>query len=395
MWFKVRALSADDLITHVTLAAIDEADARRQAEAQGLRALSVVGTRQVLPGRRAVSGFSVLLFSQELLALLRAGLSIVETLEALHEKEENAGARAILGRLLQALQEGKRFSAALGEQPAIFSTLYAGIVQAAEGTSSLPQSLARYVDYQQRIDGVRNKIVSALIYPVILLLVGGGVTLFLIGYVVPQFAEVYQGAGRSLPWLSQMLLDAGRVMTRHAQLAIAAVLLSLLGAGAALHQAITSGWLLKRAGRLPGFGQRLHVYTLSRLYLTLGMLLEGGIPVVTALQTTRSVVTLTLQQEIDLAMQDIQSGMPLSTAFSQRRLTTPVSLRMLRAGERSGELGQMLTQAAAFYDGEIARWIDRFTKVFEPALMTAIGIIVGAIVVLLYIPIFDLAGSMS
>ena len=395
MWFKVRALSADDLITHVTLAAIDETDARRQAEAQGLRALSVVSARQVLPRRRGVSGFSVLLFSQELLALLRAGLSIVETLEALHEKEENAGARAILGRLLQALQEGKRFSAALGEQPAIFSTLYAGIVQAAEGTSSLPQSLARYVDYQQRVDGVRNKIVSALIYPVILLLVGGGVTLFLIGYVVPQFAEVYQGAGRNLPWLSQMLLDVGRVTTRHAQVALVGALLCLLGAGLALRQAITSGWLVQRAGRLPGFGQRLHVYTLSRLYLTLGMLLEGGIPVVTALQTTRSVVTTTLQQEIDLAIQDIQAGMPLSTAFSERRLTTPVSLRMLRAGERSGELGQMLTQAAAFYDGEIARWIDRFTKVFEPALMTAIGIIVGAIVVLLYIPIFDLAGSLS
>ncbi|MCA1323579.1 type II secretion system F family protein [Herbaspirillum sp. alder98] len=395
MWFKVRALSSDDMITHVTLAAIDEMDARRQAEAQGLRALSIVSTRQGLPGRRSTSGFSVLLFSQELLALLRAGLSIVETLEALHEKEENAGARAVLGRLLLALREGKRFSVALGEQPAVFSALYAGIVQAAEGTSSLPQSLARFVDYQQRIDGIRTKIVSAMIYPLILLLVGGGVTLFLVGYVVPQFAEVYQGAGRNLPWLSQLLLDAGRMMTRHAQLVWVGILLALLVTGVAIYQAIASGWLIKWAGRLPGFGQRLHVYALSRLYLTLGMLLEGGIPVVTALQTTRSVVNVTLQKDLDLAIEAIQSGMPMSTALSERRLTTPVSLRMLRAGERSGELGQMLTQAAAFYDGEIARWIDRFTKVFEPALMTAIGIIVGAIVVLLYIPIFDLAGSLS
>lgn len=395
MWFKVRALSADDLILHVTLAAIDEVDARRQIDAQGLRPISITATRPIIARTRPFSSFSVLLFSQELLALLRAGLGIVETLEALREKESNAVAQAILSRLLAGLKDGKRFSGVLAEQPMIFPPLYVGIVQAAEGTSNLPQSLARFVDYQQRIDNIRNKIFSAMIYPLILLIVGGGVTFFLIGYVVPRFAEVYQGAGRNLPLLSQILLDCGRFMARHAQAAMAGALFSLLMVLGAIRRAFMNGNLAKLLLRLPGIGYRIHIYTLSRIYLTLGMLLEGGISIVPALHTTRSVVTVDIQNNIQQAIDSIQSGMSLSVAFEERQLTTPVSLRMLRAGERSGELGQMLTQAAAFYDGEISRWIDRFTRIFEPVLMTAIGLIVGAIVVLLYMPIFDLAGSLS
>lgn len=395
MWFKVRALSADDLLNDMTLDAVDEAHARRQVEAKGWRVVSLAATREVAAGRRRKGKFPVLLFSQELLALLRAGLSIVETLEALREKEDNEAAHAILSRMVDGLKEGKRFSDVLAEQQAVFPPLYVGIVQAAEGTSNLPQSLARYVDYQQRINSIREKVVSALIYPLILLIVGGGVTLFLVGYVVPRFAEVYQGAGRNLPGLSQLLLDAGRFMTSHQQAVLVGGLLLLVTAAGAIRQAWRSGTLGRLAGRAPGFGQRIRLYALSRLYLTLGMLLEGGIPVVSALKTTHSVVSAEIREDLQQAVVAIESGLSLSVAFEQRQLTTPVSLRLLRAGERSGEVGQMLMQAASFYDGEISRWIDRFTRTFEPALMTAIGLIVGAIVVLLYMPIFDLAGSLS
>ncbi|MFD2273958.1 type II secretion system F family protein [Undibacterium arcticum] len=131
---------------------------------------------------------SLVLFSQELLALLNAGLSIVECLEALLEKKEGSAALCtVLTRLLSGLRDGKRFSSVLAEQADLFPPLYVGIVRAAEGTSDLPQSLTRFIDYQQRIDSVRSKIISAAIYPLILLIVGGGVSLFLIAYVVPRF----------------------------------------------------------------------------------------------------------------------------------------------------------------------------------------------------------------
>jgi general secretion pathway protein F len=155
------------------------------------------------------------------------------------------------------------------------------------------------------------------------------------------------------------------------------------------------GGIGRLINKLPGIGERVRIYELSRLYLTMGMLLEGGISIVPALETVQGMVSVRIKQGLQLAKQAIESGIPLSTAFETHQLTTPISLRMLRVGERSGEMGAMLTQSAAFYDGEITRWIDRFTRTFEPLLMAAIGLVVGAIVVLLYMPIFDLAGSMS
>jgi general secretion pathway protein F len=147
--------------------------------------------------------------------------------------------------------------------------------------------------------------------------------------------------------------------------------------------------------RVPGVGERVRIFELSRLYLTLGMLTEGGIMIVNAIDTVQSLVSPAVRSALIAARGAVESGQPLSDAFEANGLTTPISLRMLRVGERTGDMGSMLTQSAAFYDGEISRWIDRFARTFEPLLMAAIGLVVGAIVVLLYMPIFDLAGDMS
>jgi general secretion pathway protein F len=399
MQFNVRALSADNLITNLTVDARDEADARRQVEARGLFAAAIDPARAPSLGfsrQRSQQGrLSLVLFSQELLALLTAGLSIVEGLEALLEKETNEATRLVFTRLLTGLRDGKRFSSVLAEQPELFPSLYIGIVRAAEGTSDLPRSLERFINYQQRIDSVRSKIISAAIYPSILMLVGGGVTFFLIGYVVPRFAEVYQGAGRGLPWLSELLLVWGQFAARHSGVVLLSAAGGAIGIFHWLRHFIQRGGTARLIAALPGIGERVRIYELSRLYLTLGMLLEGGIPIVTAIETVSGLVSTDIKAGLVMAKESIEAGMPLSTAFEANRLTTPISLRMLRVGERSGELGQMLTQSAAFYDGEISRWIDRFTRTFEPLLMAAIGIVVGLIVVLLYMPIFDLAGSLS
>jgi general secretion pathway protein F len=390
MQFDVRALTPEANVARLSVDALDEADARRQVEARGMF-VSAVKRR----GGARAGGISLVLFSQELLALLSAGLGVVEALEALLEKEANPALANVLGRLLAGLRDGKRFSSVLAEQSDRFPPLYIGIVRAAEGTSDLPRSLARYIDYQQRIDAVRSKVVSAAIYPAILLMVGGGVSVFLITYVVPRFAEVYQGAGRNLPFMSRLLLSWGQFAANHT-----ALLLAGLGALAAV-LVLGARHLLARGGiagllaRLPGFGERVRIYELSRLYLTLGMLTEGGIPIVQAIDTVQGMVSPAVRGGLRQARLAVESGLPLSSAFAANGLTTPISLRMLRVGERTGDMGPMLTQSAAFYDGEISRWIDRFTRTFEPLLMAALGLVVGAIVVLLYMPIFDLAGDMS
>jgi general secretion pathway protein F len=395
MQFAVRTLAPDLSITRMIIDAQDEAGARRQVESRGLYVSAIEpATGDLLRGRRG-SKLSLVLFSQELLALLNAGLGIVEALEALLEKESNAVARTVLERLLGSLREGQRFSAALSGQPGLFPPLYVGIVRAAEGTSDLPRALTRYIEYQQRIEVVRAKIVSATIYPMILLAVGGAVSVFLIAYVVPRFAEVYQGAGRNLPWLSQLMLEWGQFAARHTGALVIGALCVAALAAFGVRRVLKGGGIARLFARVPGIGERVRIFELSRLYLTLGMLSEGGITIVNAIDTVQPMVSTNLRIALAAARAAVETGRPLSDAFEENALTTPISLRMLRVGERTGEMGAMLIQSAAFYDGEISRWIDRFTRTFEPLLMAAIGLVVGAIVVLLYMPIFDLAGDMS
>jgi general secretion pathway protein F len=395
MQFAVRTLAPDMRIASVLVDALDEADARRQVEARGLFVSAIEPVQAPLLRRQRGGKLSLVLFSQELLALLTAGLGIVEGLEALLEKEASPATRGVLERLLAGLREGKRLSAVMAAQPTLFPPLYVGIVRAAEGTSDLPRALERYIEYQQRIDNVRAKIVSASIYPAILLLVGGGVSIFLMSYVVPRFAEVYQGAGRNLPWMSRMMLDWGQFAGRHASALLLGFVAVVTLAAWAIRRALKQGGAARLLAKLPGIGERARIYELSRLYLTLGMLNEGGITLVSAIDTVQGMVSPGMASGLKAARTAIEAGRPLSDAFEANGLTTPISLRMLRVGERTGAMGTMLTRSAAFYDGEIGRWIDRFTRTFEPLLMAAIGLVVGAIVVLLYMPIFDLAGDMS
>ncbi|WP_291995074.1 type II secretion system F family protein [Candidatus Accumulibacter sp. ACC003] len=400
MRFEVRALSPDNLVETHTVDASDAGEAAQLLQQRRLQPLSIKAASGAgansphLPGRASRS-FSLLLFSAELLALLEAGLSLVEAFEALLDKEAAPTSRAVLERLTRDLREGLRFSAALARQAEVFPPLYVGIVRAAEGTSNLPQALSRYIDYQTRLDTLRNKVLSAAIYPAILLAVGCGVTLFLMAYVVPRFAGVYQGSGRSLPWLSQLLIDWGQFAGAHAKAVIWGLLALVAAIAYWLRRFIGSGRWILFLTRLPGIGERVRVIELSRLYLTTGMLLEGGIPIVAALDIVGNTVSPKTREALRLARAMVSDGGTLSQAFDSSGLATPVALRLLRVGERSGQMGAMLTRSAMFYEGESARWIERFAKVFEPLLMVAIGLLVGLIVVLLYMPIFDLAGSLQ
>jgi general secretion pathway protein F len=191
------------------------------------------------------------------------------------------------------------------------------------------------------------------------------------------------------------LLDWGKFATANMGTVLLALTLVLVSVASLLYRQMRAGGVARLLVHLPGVGERVRIYELSRLYLTLGMLLEGGITLVTAMETVQNMVSSGIKSSLQNAKEHIQSGTQLSIAFETNHLTTPISLRMLRVGERTGDLGAMLTQSAAFYDDEISRWIDRFTRSFEPLLMAGIGIVVGAIVVLLYMPIFDLAGSLS
>lgn len=398
MQFEARAMDGQQELLTLSLDALHEADARAQLAAQQLTLLSlkqVSGWTNWRRSRSTRQPFDLMLFAQELHSLIAAGLSVVEALEALNERATNQNYRAILARLITHLREGQRLSGALAQQQLTFPPLFVGVVQAAEGTSDLPRALERYISYESRLLGLRHKITSAAIYPSILLGVGGAVALFLLGYVVPRFAGVYRGSGRPLPWASQLLLDWGQLATDHAA-GFGITLLGILMGGFGLFRHIikTGGWW-KLLSWLPGAQPRLQALELSRLYLTLGMLLEGGIPIARAMQLAEAVVSPNRASALQSAQQAVSQGASLSSAFEQHGLSTPISVRLLRVGEQTGQLGPMLSRTAVFYDNETSRWIERFTKMFEPILMAIIGLVIGLIVILLYMPIFDLAGSLQ
>ncbi|MBN3788940.1 type II secretion system F family protein [Burkholderia sp. Ac-20353] len=394
MRFDARVLGADHRIVLVSVEANDLEAARRQLEAQSLRAIDV---RPSIVGRATTRRFRfpVMLFTQELLALLSAGLGIVEALEALEEKEAVQSTKALIGRLLQRLREGNRLSAALAEHTSVFPPIYVGLVRSAEGTSDLPVALERYVAYQQRVDTVRNKVVSASLYPLILCAVGGVVTVFLMAYVVPRFAVIYQDTGRPLPLLSLAMIKGGKFIAGHSFAFGIGAVTGTVALAAAARSFLTNGGLGTLLLRLPLVGEHVRMYQLSRLYLTLGVLLEGGMPIMEALRSARAVIPRDWGHAFDGVSRHVEAGYGLAAALEGQRLTTAVSLRMLRVGEQSGQMGQMLRQAAQFYEGDISRFVDRFTRTFEPLLMAVIGVVVGSIVILLYMPIFDLASSLE
>jgi general secretion pathway protein F len=153
--------------------------------------------------------------------------------------------------------------------------------------------------------------------------------------------------------------------------------------------------LMQLLWRIPALGQRLRIFQLARFYRTLGMLLKGGTPIIASLGSVTGLLDTALQLKMQQASAAIQEGQPISMAMDQAGLTTPVALRMLRVGERSGKIGDMMERIAAFYDEELSRWIDWFTRLFEPILMLFIGLVIGVVVLLLYMPIFELAGNIQ
>ena len=381
-------------VTALIVEAIDVAEATAGLQRTGAQVLSVHPERGGwLTTRR--THFPLMLFTQELIALLDAGLSLTEALETLAEKEHKPESRQMIDRLVQTMREGRPFSAALTAQAEAFPPLYAATVRAAESTGDLSPALARYVGYQNQIDIVKKKILSASIYPVLLMGVGTLVIAFLLGYVVPRFASVYAESGRDLPWMSRMLLSWGETVQQYggwialaAAGFIAAFILTLM-------QPATRAWLTRLAWRTPTIGERLRTFQLTRFYRSLGMLLSGGIPIVSALGMVSGLLSVNLRMGATVAMEALRRGESISSAFTAGELTTPVASRLLRVGEKSGRMGEMMDRIAIFHDEEMARWVDWFTRLFEPLLMIFIGLTIGLIVVLLYMPIFELAGSIQ
>lgn len=383
-------------IAAMSFEALDAMQAQAMAEAQGYTVLAIrEGSVRAGFSSFNRNKFNLMLFSQELLALLDSGLSLVESVEGLAEKEHNEESRMVLRQVMTGLYEGLPLSGAMERSPAVFPPLYVAMIRASERTGDMVHALGRYVNYQSQIDAVRKKIVTASIYPVLLIVVGGLVMLFLLGYVVPRFSTIYESSGADLPWMSRMLLSWGQLMQQNSSEVMLVFALAVAGVVYVATRSVVRRAVADWLWRLPVFGETLRIYQLARFYRTLGMLLRGGIPLVSGIRMVSPLLQPLLRQHLTLVEQGVREGKPLSLSMEQHALTTPIALRMLRVGERTGRMGEMMERIGMFYDDEIARAVDWFTRLLEPLLMVVIGLVIGVVVTLMYMPIFELAGSVQ
>lgn len=381
---------------------LDASDARA-ARASGLRrGIAVIDVAPVGRGaaRRSSAGrgdtrLDLLLFCQELRALLSAGISLGEALETLSRKGGNGGGTRAAADLLAAIREGKPLSAAMALQPDTYPRLLVESMRASERTSDYVPALTRYVRFQQLGSELRSKAWSAALYPLILLAVSGCVLLFLLGYVVPRFAQVYAEMGDRLPFASRVLLSLGQGIGTHPVLmavlaaAGAAAFIALLRSAAARQRAVAGLY------RVPRLRAILETSEYARMYRTLALLVHGGIALVPAMDIVRGLLSPALVARLDAARRHVSEGQTFSSAMQSQGLATVIADRFMRVGEQTGRLGEMLDRAADFHEEELGRMADRIGRVLGPVMMLFMGLIIGFVVVMMYLPIFQLADAIQ
>jgi general secretion pathway protein F len=396
MRFEIKAYKSGGTIEALSLEAESAALAARLAETGGYSVLSVRArgiARFGAAGRAAK--FPLALFSQELSTLLEAGLPLTEAIETLGQKEREPASRAVLEALAAGLKRGMPLSGALEQQRDAFPPLYVAVVRSSEKTGGLAEALSRFVGYERQVDALRSRIVNASIYPLIITCVGAVVMAFLLFYVMPKFSHVYDERALNVGLAASILLALGGALEgkfAYAMLVLGAAAAAVVGVARSPRWRAAA---LARLSRAAVFGERLRTFQLARFYRTAGMLLRGGFPVTGAFGLAGELLDPALRARLARAVQVVSEGQPVSGAMAAHGLSTPIAARLLAVGEQGGNMGEMMLRIADFHDEETARWVDWFTRLFEPLLMTAIGILIGAVVLLMYMPIFDLAGSLQ
>lgn len=343
-----------------------------------------------------MSGRRFLAFNQEMLVLLRSGLPILQVLDTLVDRME-------AGRLLNTLLDiradvkgGSSLSDAFGRFPKLFPHLYVASLRAGEQSGDLPITLGRFIVYQKRVEAIRAKVQSATFYPALLAFAVTVVLGFLMLYVIPSFTQVYADASIQLPLLTRIVIAVANGLLAGlpvwAPLTVVGLLLLRIYArtdnGAVLFD--------QTKLRLPFFGALLNEYALSTFCRTFATTLASGIPVVQAMQMSRGTLNnRVLEKHLGLAIHRIQEGARIAEALEQAGDFPIIALRMIGVGETSGSLVDMLNDVSEYYESEVERRLDRLTTMIEPLMMLTMGLLIGGIVVAMYIPIFQMAGTVQ
>jgi type IV pilus assembly protein PilC len=360
---------------------------------QGGGALKVGGVQLRLPRRRRIPSSEFIIFNQELATLLKAGLPLVQSLDILRKRVPNPTFKAALDDVYEKVRSGSALSEAFDAQR-MFSGVYTASLMAGEKSGSLEQVIRRYVQHIKVLAAVRSKVVSALIYPAVLVCLSIGVVSLIVFKVVPEFAAFYnqEGNGAQLPMSTRVVVAISTTLVGNAGLIVATVVglvtVGVLWFRQPRARSMLHAWVLK----LPYFGPLARKFATAQVSRTLATLLSGGIPLVNALDiAAKSVGNRHIADHLAVVARQVREGGSLAGSLAERGIFPHVAVEMVEVGESTGALADMLNSVADFYDEENETSLTRFSNLIQPMLLIVMGLIIAGLLLSLYMPLFQLS----
>jgi type IV pilus assembly protein PilC len=396
MEYRCRLGTTSGEIIEGIYVAQSEAALRRELEDKGLHVLSLkprlgIGGLSFRGQSRKIKRHEFLVFNQELATLLKAGMPLVQSLDILRSRLSNPVFKSVLDDVYEKVRGGTALSDAFSAHGDLFPSVYTASLMAGERSGNLDAVLRRFVAYSKTIDTVRSKTISAMIYPMILVLLAVVLVGIIVVKVVPTFAEFYASFDAELPLSTRIIVAASDFLRSNLLL----LLVGGMAAGAAFYAWVKQPGQGARFDRavlhVPFIGPAMHKFSTSQLARTLATLLGGGIPLVNALEiAARSTGNRHLGSEMEIVAQRVREGQSFAATLLERKVVPDVAIKMIEVGESTGALQEMLNSLADFYDEEIETEVGRFVTVIEPALLIIMGVVISVIVLALYLPLFQL-----
>jgi type IV pilus assembly protein PilC len=398
MEYRCRLVTASGEVVEGVYAGDDEVRLRHDLEEQGLHVLSIRrrgslgGIRFGLPRRNRIPTREFLEFNQELATLLKAGMPLVQSLDLLRSGITDPTFRGVVDAVHGRVRAGAALSEAFDEHGGMVPRVYTASLMAGERSGSLDTVLRRYVAYSKLMASVRRKTISALIYPAVLVAISAVVVAIIVLKLVPAFASFYAGFDAELPLLTRVILAVSSAVNRN----IVLFAVGGLAAGAAIWTWMQQPGQRRRLDRtllaLPWVGDVARKFATAQLARTLSTLLGGGLPLVTALEVaSRAVSNQHIARELEGIGQSVREGQSLAATMRSRGTFPDVAVKMTEVGESTGSLQEMLASVAEFYDEEVETTLDRFVTLVEPVLLIVMGLVIAALLLALYLPLFELS----
>ncbi len=386
--FNYKAIKGTGELVQGTLVAETEPALLAQLRRMGCLPIHVsakdssTGASWALLKRRGTSSSDRLGFARQLATLVRAGVPLDRSLSLSRDLAENPALQAVIAATLKELRSGQSLANSLAANPRFFPALYVAMVRAGEASGTLPAVLDRLVEFEEFSAELRGYLISALIYPMVLMVVGSVAIAFLLGFVVPRFAQIFEESGKELPLPTQILMDVSQALRDYGWIAAVVIIITVL---------LFSRWVRTESGRLrwdqwrlkaPLLGEVSLKLEVARFAKTMGTLLNQAVPIISALRLTREVLSnRRVAAAVEPLIQGVKRGQGLAGPLAETRMFPALAVQLMTLGEQTGKLDSMLLELAAIYDREVRVATKRMVALVEPAVILAMGLVVGTIVI--------------